>query len=64
VITLHGLRHSHATILLEHGENPKVVAERLGHTSITVTMDIYSHVTPTLQRAAVEAFAAAVNGTD
>ncbi len=63
-ITLHGLRHTHATVLLEMGENPKVVQEWLGHASITITMDVYSHVTPTMQRAAVERFAAAVNGTE
>jgi integrase len=63
IITLHGLRHTHATVLLEAGENPKVVQERLGHTTITTTMDIYSHVTPTMQRGAVDRFAAAVNGT-
>jgi len=63
-ITLHGLRHSHATVLLEAGENPKIVQERLGHTTITTTMDVYSHVTPTMQRAAVDRFAAAVSGTD
>jgi integrase len=57
---LHGLGHTHATILLEAGENPKVVQERFGHTSFT--MDIYSHVTPTMQRAAVDRFAAAVSG--
>ena len=64
VITLHGLRHTHATVLLEAGENPKVVQERLGHTTFTTTMDIYSHVTPTMQRSAVDRFAAAVNGTE
>ena len=58
VITLHGLRYTDATVLLEAGENPKVVQERLGHT----TMDIYSHVTPTMQRSAVDRFAAAVSG--
>jgi integrase len=63
VITLHGLRHTHATVLLEAGENPKVVQERLGHTTITTTMDTYSHVTPTMQRSAVDRFTAAVNGT-
>ncbi len=63
-ITLHGLRHSHATILLEAGENPKVVQERLGHTTITTTMDVYSHVTPTMQRSAVDRFSAAVSGSD
>jgi integrase len=63
-ITLHGLRHTHATVLLEAGENPKVVQERLGHTTFTTTMDIYSHVTPTMQRAAVDRFAAMVRGSD
>jgi len=63
-ITLHGLRHTHATVLLELGENPKVVQERLGHTTFTTTMDIYSHVTPTMQRSAVDRFAAAVNGIE
>jgi integrase len=60
LLTLHGLRHTHATVLLEAGENPKVVQERLGHTTFTTTMDIYSHVTPTMQRAAVDRFAAAL----
>ena len=63
VITLHGLRPTHATMLQEAGENPKVVQERLGHTTFTTTMDIYSHVTPTMQRGAVDRFAATVNGT-
>jgi integrase len=64
VLSLHGLRHTHATVLLEAGENPKVVQERLGHTTITTTMDTYSHVTPTMQRSAVDRFTAAVNGTE
>jgi integrase len=59
------LRHTHATVLLEAGENPKVVVqERLGHTTFTTTMDIYSHVTPTMQRSAVDRFAAAVSGNE
>lgn len=62
-ITLHGLRHTHATILLELNENPKVVQERLGHSSIVTTMNVYSHVTPTMQRAAADRLAAAVNET-
>lgn len=56
----HGLRHTHATLLLEAGVHPKVVQERLGHSSIAVTLDIYSHVTPGLQRDAAAAFARAV----
>ncbi|HZK35484.1 MAG TPA: tyrosine-type recombinase/integrase, partial [Aeromicrobium sp.] len=57
-----GLRHTHATLLLELGEHPKVVQERLGHSTITTTMNIYSHVTPTMQKAAVDRFAAHLDG--
>ncbi len=48
------LRHTFATLMLEQGENPKVVQEILGRSRITHTMDTYSHVTPNMQR---EAFA-------
>ena len=61
-VTLKGLRHTHATLLLEPGEHPKVVQERLGHSTITTTMNIYSHVTPTMQKAAVDRFAAHLDG--
>lgn len=57
-VTIKGLRHTHATLLLEMGVHPKVVQERLGHSTITTTMNIYSHVTPTMQRSAVDRFAA------
>lgn len=50
------LRHSCATILLEKGVHPKIVQERLGHASINMTLDTYSHVTPTMQTAASDAF--------
>lgn len=43
------LRHTHASMLLEQGVHPKVVQERLGHSTITVTLDLYSHVAPHLQ---------------
>ncbi len=46
----HDLRHSAATILLVAGVHPKVVQERLGHSTIAMTMDIYSHVLPSMQR--------------
>ncbi|WP_403023155.1 tyrosine-type recombinase/integrase [Salinibacterium sp. GXW1014] len=52
-LTIKGLRHTHATLLLELGVHPKVVQERLGHSNISTTMNIYSHVTPTMQRDAV-----------
>ena len=51
-LSFHGLRHVHATLLLSAGTNPKVVSERLGHSNIAITMDIYSHVLPGLQEAA------------
>ena len=53
-IRLYDLRHSCATLLLAAGENPKVVSERLGHASIVLTLDIYSHVLPSMQKAATE----------
>ncbi len=53
-IRLYDLRHTCATLLLAAGEHPKVVSERLGHSTITVTMDVYSHVLPSMQRAATE----------
>lgn len=52
----HQIRHTHATVLMAHGVHPKVVQERLGHSSIMITLDIYSHVAPTLQQAAVDVF--------
>ena len=58
-----GLRHAHATALLRAGVHPKVVQERLGHSSISVTMDIYSSVLPGMQREAVELLAAMMAGT-
>jgi integrase len=53
-IRLYDLRHSCATLLLSEGENPKVVSERLGHASIVLTLDTYSHVLPSMQQAATD----------
>ena len=53
-IRLYDLRHTTATLLLQAGENPKIVSERLGHASIALTLDTYSHVLPTMQRGATE----------
>ncbi len=50
----HDLRHSAATILMAAGVHPKVVQERLGHSTIAMTMDIYSHVLPSMQREAAD----------
>jgi integrase len=55
-IRLHDLRHTHATFLLQAGVHPKVVQERLGHSSIRVTLDTYSHVIGGLQEAAAQRF--------
>jgi integrase len=48
-VRFHDLRHSHATQLLASGVHPKIVQERLGHSTITTTMDLYSHVSETMQ---------------
>ncbi|HEV7744810.1 MAG TPA: tyrosine-type recombinase/integrase [Pyrinomonadaceae bacterium] len=53
-ITPYSLRHTCATLLLLAGENPKVVSERLGHSSVVMTLDTYSHVLPCMQQAATE----------
>jgi integrase len=61
-IRLHDLRHTHATALLVAGVHPKVVQERLGHANISITLDTYSHVAPTMQRQAADMFQVAVYG--
>ena len=53
-VRFHDLRHSHATQLLQAGVHPKVAQERLGHATITTTLDLYSHVTETMQSDAAE----------
>ena len=55
-IRFHDARHTHASILLKQGVHPKVVLERLGHSSIQITLDTYSHVTPELQQVAAQRF--------
>jgi integrase len=54
-IRFHDLRHTCATLLLGQGVNPKVVAEQLGHTKISTTLDLYGHVCPTMQEQATSA---------
>jgi len=51
-IRFHDLRHTHATLLLAQGANPKVVSERLGHATVGLTLDRYSHVLPSVQEEA------------
>ena len=55
-VSFHDLRHTHATILLEAGTPLKTVSERLGHSSIRITADIYAHVTDAMHKEAVENF--------
>jgi integrase len=52
-VRLHDLRHTAATLLLSRGIHPKIVSEMLGHATIAITLDLYSHVTPSMQREAV-----------
>jgi integrase len=65
---LHDGRHTHASLLLKQNVHPKVVQERLGHATISTTLDLYSHVAPGLQEAAArhfdEAFSPKYNGVD
>ena len=60
-IRLYDLRHSCATLLLAAQENPKVVSERLGHATVTLTLDTYSHVLPSMQKAATDKLEALLN---
>ena len=55
-IRLHDARHTHASLMLKAGTHPKIVQERLGHASIQITLDTYSHVAPGLQKAAATRF--------
>lgn len=51
-VRFHDLRHTHATLLLQEGVHPKIVSERLGHSTIGITLDTYSHVLPSMQEEA------------
>jgi integrase len=61
-LTAHGLRHTSATLMLANGVPPKVAAERLGHADPTLFTNLYSHVTPTMQREAAEKLGEALFG--
>lgn len=60
-IRFHDLRHTHASHLLAAGVNPKIVSERLGHSSVSFTLDTYAHVMPGQQAEAAAAVAALVD---
>ena len=55
MIRFHDLRHTAATLLLGNGMHPKLVSEMLGHARISTTIDLYSHVTPTMHQQAAQA---------
>lgn len=61
-VTLHSLRHTHASLLIQLGTNLKIIQERLGHASFAITADIYSHVAPGLQREAADLLGRALKG--
>jgi integrase len=61
-LRFHDLRHSHATLLLKKGVNLRVVQERLGHSTVAMTLGTYSHVLPDLQREAAEKLSRALFG--
>lgn len=61
-ISLHDLRHTHATLLLKAGVNVKIVSERLGHANVAFTMAIYQHVLPGMQAAAAATFSDLLRG--
>jgi integrase len=56
-IPLHGLRHSYATLALSSGVNPRIVSSRLGHSTVALTLDVYSHVLPQADQEAAERIA-------
>jgi len=61
-INFHSVRHTHATLALQAGVHPKVVSERLGHSTIAITLDTYSHAIPAMQEEAAEKIARLVFG--
>ncbi len=61
-IRFHDLRHTHATLALQAGVHPKVVSDRLGHSTVSITLDTYSHAVPAMQEEAAERIAAVVFG--
>ncbi len=60
-IRFHDMRHTSATLMMANGIHPKIVQERLGHADISMTLNRYSHVTPSMQRDAADAIDAAID---
>ncbi|MDA2636946.1 site-specific integrase [Bacillus cereus] len=63
-IRIHDLRHTHATLMLQAGEHPKIVQDRLGHSSIQMTLDKYSHITQNMQQQAAENFESIIKSNE
>jgi integrase len=61
-LSVHGLRHTHASLALAAGVHPKVISERLGHSTISLTLDTYSHSIPSLQEEAATTIAGVIFG--
>ena len=61
-IRLHDLRHTFATLALKEGVHPKIVSERLGHATVGITLDLYSHVTPAIAREAADTVGSLIFG--
>ncbi|WP_260632323.1 tyrosine-type recombinase/integrase [Bacillus bingmayongensis] len=53
-ISFHDLKHTHATMLIQQNVNIKLISERLGHSQIQTTLNIYAHAVPELQRSVAE----------
>jgi integrase len=63
LIRFHDLRHTHATLLLKANVHPKIVADRLGHSDIKMTLQTYSHILPDMQQQAVEQLNKMINNS-
>lgn len=59
-LRFHDLRHTAATLMLSRGIHPKVASEMLGHSTIAITLDLYSHVSKTMQQEAARSVDAAL----
>ena len=61
-IRLHDLRHSAATLLLSQGVHPRIVQDLLGHSTISLTLDVYRHMLPNMQKGAADQMDALLGG--
>lgn len=59
-VLLYGARHTHISLLLQAGMHPKVMADRAGHSTVTLTLNTYSHVLPEVERQAADRYSALI----